>query len=42
VDDADPLRIVKNPLGQCRFTRVDVRADSDISNLREIGDHFGM
>ncbi len=39
VDDADPLRVEKNSLGQCRFTRIDVRADSDVSYPLQIADH---
>ena len=40
VDDADALRVEKNSLGQCCFTRIDVCADSDVSYPFQIADHY--
>ena len=42
VDDADPLRIKENALGQCRFTGIDVCADSDVSYPFQIADQYNL
>jgi hypothetical protein len=40
VDDANPLCVKKNSLGQCRFAGIDVCADSDVAYPLEIRDHY--
>src|SRR5215831_14041015 len=39
MDDSNTLRIEENSLGECRFTRIDMRADSDVPYPLQIADH---
>jgi hypothetical protein len=39
VDRVDPLGVIENSLGQRRLAAVDVRGDSDVSQLREVRVH---
>jgi hypothetical protein len=39
VNGVDPLGVKKNSFGQCRLARVDVGADSDISDFLDVAFH---